>query len=179
MSAEGRDAHLEGAPKDRGPSERLQLPPVSVNWHVWPSCNYHCTFCYATFAEMVNVLRKDESLTVPRLLRAAGTEKLTFAGGEPTLCPYLSDLLREAKTAGLVTMIVTNGTRLTDTYIDRIRPWVDWIAVSVDSVSSEVETRLGRGRGNHVEQTIEAAQRIRAKSCPFGERTIGSTSRVT
>lgn len=146
--------------------ERTPSRPVSVNWHLWPWCNYGCTFCYATFPGIRSILPKEEALKVLRLLKEAGCEKVTFAGGEPTLCTYLPDLLRAAKECGLVTMIVTNGTRITEEYLRRIAPWTDWIAISVDSAREDVEAALGRGVGDHVRVVREAARLVRA----FGVR---------
>jgi hypothetical protein len=49
---------------------------------------------------------------IPRWLRAAGVSKLSFVGGEPLLHPHLGALLAEAKAAGLVTSVITNGSLL-------------------------------------------------------------------
>ena len=46
--------------------------------------------------------------------------KLTFAGGEPTLCPWLPELIAHAKSLGLVTMLVTNGSRCSWEYMAKI-----------------------------------------------------------
>ncbi|WP_282071372.1 hypothetical protein [Polaribacter atrinae] len=46
-----------------------------------------------------------------RKIAAAGFEKITFAGGEPMLCPWLPKLIKTAKELGLTTMIVTNGSQ--------------------------------------------------------------------
>lgn len=47
------------------------------------------------------------------MLAAAGVSRLTFVGGEPFLHPLLPRLIREAKAAGLITMVITNGSLLT------------------------------------------------------------------
>lgn len=141
--------------------ERPLSTPVSVNWHVWPRCNYACRFCFATFPDIRQALRREEALKIPVLLRDAGTDKLTFVGGEPTLCPYLLELLRESKRVGLTTMIVTNGYLLADGYLDQIRDHADWIALSVDSASNETEKTLGRGYGNHVDRVLVVAKKIK------------------
>jgi len=101
------------------------------------------------------------ALQVPRMLAAAGAQKITFAGGEPTLCPYLIDLLKESKAAGLTTGIVTNGWLLNERFIEKMRPYTDWIALSIDSASDEVEASLGRGQGNHVSRARKIAPLIR------------------
>src|SRR3990170_2639453 len=35
---------------DRELARRPSLPPVCVNWHLCPLCNYRCRFCFATFS---------------------------------------------------------------------------------------------------------------------------------
>ncbi len=153
-------------------SERAPSTPISVNWHVWPWCNFECTFCFTTFPGAKRVLPLKEALQIPRVLRTAGTEKLTFAGGEPTLCPYLPDLLRAAKSCGMITMVVTNATQITEAYLRRIAQWTDWIAISVDSVSNEVEAALGRGWGDHVDVSRKAARLIRASGIRLKVNTV-------
>lgn len=146
---------------DRCELDYEKLPPVSVSWHVWPFCNYDCKFCFATFRDAREVLPVEQAARIPALLRDAGTRKLTFAGGEPTLHPDLPGLLAASKAVGLTTMIVTNGYLLTRGYIERIRAYVDWIALSVESNSNDVERRLGRGDGDHVDRVVAAAELVK------------------
>ena len=89
--------------------------PLAVNWHFWPWCNYGCKFCFARFEDIPRAdrLPKEIAITVPQMLADAGADKITFVGGEPTLCPYLEDLLLASKKAGLTTCIVSNATGLT------------------------------------------------------------------
>jgi radical S-adenosyl methionine domain-containing protein 2 len=128
----------------------------SVNFHLWQPCNMRCRFCYATFQDVKRSilpkghLPKEQAIDVVRQLAAHGFQKITFAGGEPTLCPWLGDLIRTAKDAGLTTMVVTNGSRLGDAYLASIRPHLDWVALSVDSVDAMTNQLIGRaepGRG--------------------------------
>jgi hypothetical protein len=53
-------------------------------------------------------LSRDDAFRLIEALRAAGVEKLNFAGGEPTLDPRIGDLLHHARALGMVTSIVTN-----------------------------------------------------------------------
>jgi len=156
----------------RGPEVRTPLIPVSVNWHLWPRCNYTCTFCYDQFKGSARTLTKEVALTVPALLRAAGAEKLTFAGGEPTLCPHLVDLLQASKEAGLTTMAVTNGTRITPEFLAKAARYTDWIALSVDSGIEANETELGRGTGHHLETVINAARLVREHGIRLKVNTV-------
>lgn len=122
----------------------------SVNFHLWEPCNMRCTFCFATFLDMKHTilpkghLPKEQSLEVVRALADAGFEKITFVGGEPTLCPWLIELIREAKLLGMNTGIVTNGSKLTAAYLSELRPWLDWIGISVDSLQNDTNISIGR-----------------------------------
>jgi radical S-adenosyl methionine domain-containing protein 2 len=119
--------------------------PINVSWHLWPDCNLKCTYCYATFRDIPGVLNRADALRVLDLLLAAGTEKVTFVGGEPTMCPHLPELIQHAKALGLVTMLVTNGTFLSRSYQKRVVPYLDWISLSIDAADPETMARMGRG----------------------------------
>lgn len=122
----------------------------AVNFHLWEPCNMRCKFCFATFQDVKNSilpkghLTKEQSIEVVLHLAEIGFEKITFAGGEPTLCPWLPDLIATAKQAGLTTMIVTNGSRLNDNFLQGNQQNLDWIAVSIDSLNDETNVSTGR-----------------------------------
>ena len=136
--------------------------PISVNWHVWPKCNYSCKFCYATFKDRIEPLCKESAIQVPQLLSDAGASKLTFAGGEPLLCPHLGELLYASKEAGLTTMIVTNGSLINKEFLGRWHESIDWVAISIDSPHESTEIALCRGTGKHVAKAVESARLVRA-----------------
>lgn len=130
-------------------STRADVMPPSVNYHLWQPCNMRCTYCFATFHDVVaDVLPKghlprEEALRVVEIL-AERFAKVTFAGGEPMLCPWLPELIRAAKQRGATTMLVTNGTKLTRPWIAELAGELDWITLSIDSASAETHRRLGR-----------------------------------
>ena len=101
-------------------------------------------------------------LRIPSLLADAGCEKLTFVGGEPLLCPILPSLLETSKDLDLTTMLVTNGSLLTLSFLQQNHENIDWISLSIDSQHEDIQRCLGSGVGNHVGQTIENVRQIRA-----------------
>ena len=120
------------------------MQPISVNFHLWKPCNYRCSFCYETMPDIQGNLSLNDSFHLLKLLREAGCQKINFAGGEPTLCPWLSDLIATAKNAGMTTMIVTNGTNLTDAFLENNKQHLDWITLSVDSLVTTTNLKTGR-----------------------------------
>ncbi|MCB9553898.1 MAG: radical SAM protein [Myxococcales bacterium] len=135
-------------------------PLVAVNWHLYRPCNLKCRFCFATFRDVRGRLPLDASLRLLAALREAGTEKINFAGGEPTMHPEIGRLLAEARRLGFVVSMVTNGYRL-DRLLDTQASDFDWIGLSVDSGDEHTQAALGRGDGTHVAQSLALAGRIR------------------
>lgn len=109
-----------------------------------------CKFCFATFQDVKNEvlpkghLPKEQTLDVVRQLASNGFEKITFAGGEPTLCPWLPELMALSTSLGMTTMLVTNGSRLSDDFLKQNQGNLQWIALSVDSVIDEINLQTGR-----------------------------------
>jgi len=122
----------------------------TVNYHLWEACNMRCKFCFATFQDVKSTilpkghLPKEESIELVKQLAEAGYEKITFVGGEPTLCSWLSELIATAKSYGVTTMIVTNGTRLTEQFLQENRNNLDWISLSIDSLTDATNLATGR-----------------------------------
>ena len=141
----------------------LALPVPSVNFHLWEPCNMRCGFCFATFQDVKREMKlpkghlpKEDCLLVVDQIAAFGFEKINFAGGEPTLCPWLPDLIARAKGHGMITSIVTNGSRITDQWLDDLNGNLDWIGLSIDTVDREKSVRIGRAIGGKVPITEQA-----------------------
>ena len=122
----------------------------SVNYHLWKPCNMKCKFCFATFHDIQSeVLPKghigrEECILVVESLAQAGFLKINFAGGEPTLCLWLPDLINRAKELGMTTSMVTNGSRVTAEWLDRVNGSLDWAALSIDSLNPSTLLQTGR-----------------------------------
>ncbi|MBT8507036.1 radical SAM protein [Methanomicrobiaceae archaeon CYW5] len=128
----------------------------SVNWHITNRCNYSCRFCFAQNLGKHEV-SLEEGQKILKKLSNAGIEKINFAGGEPLLHPRLPDYCKTAKSLGMTVSVTTNGSRLDRKMIESLSGNVDWIALSVDSCLDTVEATMGRGRGEHVTNALNAA----------------------
>ena len=134
------------------PVNGVAAPVATVNYHVWQPCNMKCGYCFAVFMDTPAALKsrgleREDSLELVRLLCGAGFRKINFAGGEPTLCPWISDAIRLAKSRGLTTSIVTNGSRVSAEWLDGLDGSLDILALSVDSVDADTQIRIGRVAG--------------------------------
>lgn len=137
------------------PDSIQQLIPA-VNFHLWQACNFRCRFCFATFADVKREvlpkghLPREQAILVVQKLAAAGLQKITFAGGEPTLCQWLPELVHTAKVAGMTTGIITNGSALNPDYLNQFAGKLDWIGISIDSLNAETNLKAGRVQGKNI-----------------------------
>lgn len=126
----------------------------SVNFHLLEPCNMNCNFCFATFKDVKSsilpkgYLPKAESLEIVRQLAKFGFKKITFAGGEPTLSPWLPELIKLAKELGMTTMIISNGSKLTNEFLAQNKEHLDWIGISIDSLEYNANVKIGRIMSN-------------------------------
>ncbi|MHA1278240.1 MAG: viperin family antiviral radical SAM protein [Candidatus Helarchaeota archaeon] len=135
--------------------------PIAINFHVWPKCNYKCKFCFAQFKDYRCILSKEQSLRLITQIREWGIEKINFAGGEPTLCPYLSELLQYSKELGITTSIISNGTGISQDFLMKNSEALDWLGLSIDSGNEATQLLLGRGNGNHVSLIIRKVEMVK------------------
>jgi len=156
----------------------------ALNFHVWQPCNMGCKYCFASFEDTRASLRlakpalKQRALAVIQGAANAGIKKITFVGGEPTLCPWLGELLDQSKRFGMVTMLVTNGTRLRNDWLRIHGSSIDWIALSVDSLDSQVNEQIGRvssGRAATADFYNELVDRVRVHGCRLKINTVVSS----
>ena len=156
--------------------------PPAVNWHFWPWCNYGCKFCFARFEDIprADCLPKEIALTIPLMLAEAGAKKITFVGGEPTLCPYLGDLLQASKDAGLTTCIVSNASGLTESFLNEWGHLIDWVGLSIDASNDDLHLEIGRGlrsdlvraSSHHLELAKDAWYRCRSRGIRMKLNTV-------
>jgi radical S-adenosyl methionine domain-containing protein 2 len=113
------------------------------------ACNYRCKFCcmQKLTGDLTSMKRAGDVLHHLKLL---GIEKINFVGGEPLCNSLIFEVARLAKEMGFVVGITSNGSLLTEKTLSLLSGSVDWIGLSIDSSSDEIEKKLGRGDGSHV-----------------------------
>jgi len=104
-----------------------------------------CKFCYATFDDMhVKTINIYDAKTCIRKLFLSGVQKITFAGGEPMLYKDLDACIIYAHSLGMTTSIITNGSFITDEWLKKMKGYLNWIGVSIDSLNPDTNALIGR-----------------------------------
>jgi radical SAM protein with 4Fe4S-binding SPASM domain len=127
--------------------------PVLSELAVTYRCNLACKFCYAGCG-----CRKDEAhpdLPAARLKEAleiinreAQAPSVSFTGGEPLLRPELPELVAHAKSLGMWTNLITNGTLLTSAKASALKTaGLDSAQVSVEGGSEHAHDAIVRQPG--------------------------------
>ena len=124
----------------------------SVSFHIVKPCNMNCKFCYDTFNDSRNAKQLDFEQVQDILwkLKSIGVKKVTFAGGEPMIYKYLDVSIAYAKKIDLTTSIISNGSLITEEWLQGMRGHLDWIGVSIDSLSNETNNLTGRNVNNQI-----------------------------
>ncbi len=77
-------------------------------------CQNECAHCYNEPKREVEEMPKERWLQVIDRLWSLGIPHVVFTGGEPTLVPFLEDLVRASERNGQITGLITNGRRLAE-----------------------------------------------------------------
>lgn len=164
---------------------RPQVSELVINWHITEACNYKCRYCYAKWdgagrellhdwSRVRNLLDELQAFFHPGNDANPLTEhmswssiRLNLAGGEPLLYQDASlRVLDYARSKGMTTSIITNGSRLTDDLMGRLAPLVSMLGLSLDSASPTKNIGIGRvdSRGSLLDVNSLPEMLMRAKS---------------
>ncbi|MBA7520589.1 GTP 3',8-cyclase [subsurface metagenome] len=144
----------------------------SVNFHFWPFCNFNCKYCFARFENLNPNLSLHQCFEIIDQISNTEVKKINFAGGEPTLSPFLGDLLDHSKKLGLITSVISNGTGINRLFIEKFRKSIDWIGLSIDSGFESINYKLGRGNGNLIKQIIKKSKFIQDSGIKLKLNTV-------
>ncbi|MDC2958111.1 radical SAM protein [Streptomyces gilvifuscus] len=146
------------------PDPALRLPAY-VDLRLLGRCNLSCPFCFGPRHEVPSMDEKD-AFRVVELLRRAEVRGVVISGGEPTLLPYLADLVAELSgplpsgAPGPRVVLSTNGLAPVRT-MKRILPHLSWIALPVESADAEQHQRMRTGVAPHRERVLGLLKEVR------------------
>lgn len=143
--------------------------PGHPAWEVTSACNLRCIHCHVTADRPApDELDTDEARRfIDGLARVKDFRMLVYTGGEPLVRKDIFDLMHHSKDAGLVNVIATNGTLITEETAFRLREeGLACAAVSLDSWRDEVHDYV-RNRENTFELTMRGIKALKKAGIPL------------
>lgn len=117
---------------------------LAVNYHLTRNCNMKCKYCFATFEESCKsfLTLHEKKIIIEKTSKYF--DKMTFVGGEPLLDKDLKELIIYSKNLGMTTMLVSNGSLITENFLIDMKDYLDWVSLSIDSLVYENNIKIGR-----------------------------------
>lgn len=150
--------------------------PISVNYHFTRKCNYECGFCFHT-SKTSYIMELEKAKEGIRLLKESGMKKLNFAGGEPFLYPkFLGELVKYSKQSLKLesVSIISNGSRIKESWFDKYAQYLDILGISCDSFDESINTKIGRGKGEHIKNIFKIRDLCYVYNIKFKLNTVVS-----
>src|SRR5262249_19081700 len=118
--------------------------PFSMTFILTHRCNFRCDYCDIPDAAG-DEMSADEFRRAIHELAAVGLARAPFSGGEALLRTDAIDIIRHARTRGLVTSLNSNGW-LAGEHLDELAAALDMLVISLDgpeAIHDRVRNRAG------------------------------------
>ena len=139
--------------------------PLTLHWLTTMKCNARCKYCYEK--EYLLNPKADEDVMNPREIHnfidnfsAVGGFRLYLTGGEPTLNPYLPEIIRYAYKRSIKCVVNSNGLSMPQGVYSAIKDCESRLSLSLDSHIKEVHNSTrSQGSYDSIINLIERAQK--------------------
>lgn len=119
----------------------------TIKWELTPYCNLHCRHCGAESKHKRKILSLEENKIIANMLKEQGVTSIRFITKETCMYPHWLDLFDYISEMGIRIMLITNGTLLTESILERLYACnIDLIAISLEGISSKTNDYV-RGEG--------------------------------
>ncbi len=147
----------------------IRLPVGRLHMELTNACNFSCEFCPDSRMKRARgSMSLEMAKSILNDVKRTGVAELVLfhVMGEPTLSPYLVDLVQYATSQGLNTCLTTNGSRLDERMLDElVNAGISQIIVSLQT-PDERTFRLRGARGicfeEYADKIVAVAKRFLA-----------------
>jgi radical S-adenosyl methionine domain-containing protein 2 len=161
--------------------EVINADELVINWHLTEACNYSCKYCYASWnrergmkdvihdpiatqtllASIQNFFDPDNLSNPLREAMRWRKVRLSIAGGEAMLYgDRVGQIMKMAEQLGFRLSLITNGSLLPDAGMGELASYLSILGISIDSVDTETNRRIGRIDRNGVLSLNVIAEKI-------------------
>ena len=137
------------------------MPIKEWHWEITRRCNLVCLHCLYGDSASVSEMDQAQARSALDRIVALGGRSLKITGGEPVMREDLTALIHHATRVGLGVEMITNGTLLTDRFLDDIGDCLGHISVSIDGFRKAHNTLRGE---SSFELAMSALDRLTSRS---------------
>lgn len=128
-------------------------------WRVTRRCNLRCLHCLSGFKNrFIPELDRVSHLEILSAISDAGITRISWTGGEPTMLPWLNELLHVSRSNGINNLITTNAQSLSKKLLKNLCAEHDVIRISFDGME---ETHNYIRGGNFFSKSLASIDKIR------------------
>jgi radical SAM protein with 4Fe4S-binding SPASM domain len=160
------------------PFSKKPSAPYRMDLALTYRCNNKCVHCYNESDRLKHeldiehwkkVLDRVWELTIPHVV---------FTGGEPTLVPFLADLIAYAEKLGMITGLNTNGRKFSDpAYIDAlVSAGLDHVQITLESHDADIHDRITAAAGSWAQTTAGISNALASKLYVMTNTTLLRTN---
>jgi len=120
----------------------LQAPTL-VDFQITNYCNLSCPHCYAESSPAAAHVSYADIIRVLDNCQKAGVFEVALGGGEPTLHPNFSQILKACRKRDLVCNLATNGKELNKKMVQLLAKYCGAVALSLEFIGKEFKKRRG------------------------------------
>lgn len=147
-------------------------PPFLVALNLTKRCNLNCAHCYLDAETRADGAADELTTTevkavIDDIAGLSDETMIVLTGGEPLLRPDIEAIARHGSGRGLMIVVGTNGTALTDKRVsDLVKAGVSGVGISLDSLDASYHDDF-RGRPGAWERTMAAIDACRRGGLAF------------
>ena len=143
------------------------ISPTSPMWRcemiLTDRCNFSCPYCRGLRKDCLGDIGLDRATMVLNTWIKDGLKNVRFSGGEPTLYPYLSDLVKICKDGNVENIAVSsNGSANWSVYENLINNGVNDFSISLDACCSSFADRM-TGVEGYFDKIVDNIKKISAQ----------------
>lgn len=123
--------------------------PFVALWAITPKCNLRCTYCFPEVSQVGSTfsgLTSDQLKNIANQIIAAKIFQLTISGGEAFLTNELWELMPALYENQIKISVISNGTTITPSIIEKVRRYELIVGVSLDAPNESINS-ITRGVG--------------------------------
>lgn len=154
---------------------RAERTPYSGMIELSFRCNLKCVHCYISHEPAIKELTYQEICDILDAIVNEGCLWLLITGGEPLIRSDFLDIYKYAKKKGLIIILFTNGTLITEEIADYLKKWPPYtVEITLHGINKETYEKT-TGVKDSFEKCMKGIHLLLERKIPLNLKTVVMT----